>query len=161
MIFIKDNKEIKFKKKLNEKIIKNLFFDKLKALSFTELNNSADILSFINNCKSISTNSYSKEKINNIIFNEKYVAYIYYNNDNPLGYLIAYIDVFDNIRELKIENIGILEQYQDKNFELEFIKNILLKSWKIKRVDKITITFKSTEDKMKKNMKELNFDKSF
>ncbi|MGM0437583.1 MAG: hypothetical protein ACQEQD_04875 [Bacillota bacterium] len=161
MIFIKDNKEIKFKKKLNEKIIKNLFFDKLKALSFTELNNSADILSFINNCKSISTKSYSKEKINNIIFNEKYVAYIYYNNDNPLGYLIAYIDVFDNIRELKIENIGILGQYQDKNFELEFIKNILLKSWKNKRVDTITITFKTTEDKMKKNMKELNFDKSF
>ena len=144
---------------MNSNYIQKLNTFNLKALSFTELNNPAEILSFINNCQNRCRRKYSNEKINNIMFNNNYLAYIYYKNDNPLGYLIAYFRKDDKI-VLKIDNIGVLKQYQDKNFELEFIENILLKSWENKAVDKATITFKSTEIKMKNILEKLNFDKN-
>ena len=144
---------------MNSNYIQKLNNFNLKALSFTELNNPAEILSFINNCQNRCNRKYSNKKINNIMFNNNYLAYIYYKNDNPLGYLIAYINKNDE-SVLKIDNIGVLKQYQDKNFELEFVKNILLKSWENKAVDKATITFKSTEIKMKNILEKLNFDKN-
>lgn len=160
MIFIKNKKEVKYIKKLNKDVIKKQISSNIKALSFNELNNPTEILNFINNCKNRCSFKYYKENIKDIILNQKYLAYIYYENDNPLGYIIAYIHKKENMKILEIENIGVLTPNEKRLFELEFMKIIMLKAWNKKNIDKVIITFKSQEKQMKKIMNDLNFNKN-
>lgn len=157
MIFITNKKQLKYIKKLNAESLNNWISSDLKALSFTELKNPTEILSFINNCSNYCEITYYKEKIENILVKNKYLAYIYYKNDNPLGYLISYIKEKNDEKILEIESIGILEQYKENQYELDFIKSIIYKAWEKKAIDNVTITFESPENKIKKIMKELNF----
>jgi len=148
-------------KKLDKKALNNWVSPELKALSFIELKNPTEILNFINNCTNYCEINYNKEKIEDIIYSNRYLAYIYYKNDNPLGFLISDISVKDNKKILKIENVGILNKYIEKSHELDFIKSIIFKAWEKKGIDKIIITFKSTENKMKEIMKDLEFRKEY
>jgi len=161
VIFIIDKKQKVYIKELNMESLNSWISPDLKALSFTELKNPTEILNFINNCTNYCEINYNTEKIEDIISNNNYLAYIYYKNDNPLGFLISYISVKDNKKILKIENVGILNKYIEKSHELDFIKSIIFKAWEKKGIDKIIITFKSTENKMKEIMKDLEFRKEY
>jgi len=160
VIFIKNKKEVKYIKKLNKDVIKKQISSNIKALSFNELNNPTEILNFINNCKNRCSFKYYKENIKDIILNQKYLAYIYYKNNEPLGFLIAYITKENSLKSIKINDLGILKQYQNKKIELKFIQNILLKAFNSRKVDQAIINFNYQNDNMKKIMKELNFDKA-
>lgn len=160
MISITNKKKTTYIKKLNEDIINYWNFLDLKALNFTELNKPDELLNFINNCINFCESKYNKEKIEDIIFDNKYLAYIFYQNDNPLGYLISYIVEKNDKKILEIENLGVLKHYKEKSLELDFIKIIILKAWENKGVDKITINFKSTENKIENIMNELKFKRT-
>ena len=160
MIFITENKNIKYIKKLNKDLLNHFSIYDLKALSFTELKNANEITSFVNNCINLSNKEYSIDNIRDKIVNNDYLAYIYYKNNEPLGFLTAYITKGNNLKSIKINDLGVLKQYQNKKIELKFIKNILLKAFNSRKVDQAIINFNYQNDNMKKIMEELNFDKA-
>ena len=160
MIFITENKNVKYIKKLNKDLLNHFSIYDLKALSFTELKNANEITSFVNNCINLSNKEYSIDNIRDKIVNNGYLAYIYYKNNEPLGFLIAYITKENSLKSIKINDLGILKQYQNKKIELKFIQNILLKAFNSRKVDQAIINFNYQNDNMKKIMKELNFDKA-
>ena len=88
-------------KKLDKKALNNWVSPELKALSFIELKNPTEILNFINNCTNYCEINYNKEKIEDIIYSNRYLAYIYYKNDNPLGFLISAINKENDKKILK------------------------------------------------------------
>ena len=160
VIIIIEKNNIKYIKILNNDDIKDWFTFNLKALSFNEINNFNEITNFINKCQKLNDKNYNNDLIKDISFKKKYLTYIYYKDDNPLGFLITYINNEDDINILHIEDIGIINKFKNKNYELDFIKNILIKAWEKRRVDKAEISFRSESNPLIKTIKELNFTKN-
>ena len=155
---INQKKDI-YSKKLNKNDFNSI--EDINCQSFNELKNKKDILLFINSCNKINDINYSENKIEDIMFNNKYLAYVYYKKDDPIGYLLAYIQKENDFKTLTIENLGVLTQYQNQNYEKKFINMIINKSWNKRNVDNINIILELEKDYIVKILNKLNFKKRF
>jgi len=87
------------------------------------------IYNFIKECMEGSIFSYKLEEINELIHINSDLIFVLYENNQPIGFIISYINEKRNKQENKnvvyIEEIAILKEYRNKGYGCKAIEFVL------------------------------------
>lgn len=97
--------------------------------TFYEIGDEKWVYNFIKECLEGSPVSYTEEEINELTHINSDLVFVIYENNQPIGFMISYINEKRNKQENKnviyIEEIAILKEFRNRGYGCKVLKHIL------------------------------------
>lgn len=124
--FIIKKEHIQMEKNIDDKY--NLSLDVMHK-TFCEIGDSNWIFNFMKECMKGFPFSFDIDEINDLINLKNDLALIFFENHQPIGFIISYINEKRNLQENKkviyIEEVAVLDKFRNKGYGQHMIKQII------------------------------------